>query len=387
MVVRWLVMGAWLLLVIGLGLAPVARTDAEETPGWEAIGPAEQSVSRLHTPTSGALLAEAKELLLRTDDGGATWRTIEWPAETSVVTVSPTNHDLLFAAGAGGVRRSDDGGATWTQVSDLADSWRAIEASPADPDLLYGVTSTSLKESYGRETITYAFRVSHDAGATWDVTRTYDERRVQGSYPCGYTYRRLVPAGVTPERVLTIEGCVVQADPRPSMSADEGRTSTLFPDLGYAEWGANAAVGGRGANPSRWYVSSFRSNVVYTRIRHSKLMRTDDDGASWAAVFDDDTGDPYKNPKPADFITRLAYDPGRPDNVFAVFEHYQPSSVPSKEPTAAGSAVRMSRDGGVTWTGLASEGLPSVNDLAVGVDGRYLFAATGKGVYRLTLAP
>jgi hypothetical protein len=251
---------------------------------------------------------------------------------------------------------------------------------------LYGVTSTSEKLSYGREFITYAFRVSHDAGATWEVTHTYEERRLPNSYPCGYTYRRIVPHAVTPARVLTIEGCVVQGDTRPRMSADEGRTSSLFPDLD-SDWGANAAVGGRGTNPSRWYVASLLSNGAYTRIRHSKLMRTDDDGASWTAVFEDDSGDPYKNPKPADFISRLTYDPQHPDNVFAVFERYEPNAVPSQEPTAAGFTVRMSGDGGATWTDLGAAGLPKVTDLAVGIDGRYLFAATGQGIYRLALTP
>jgi hypothetical protein len=104
-------------------------------------------------------------------------------------------------------------------------------------------------------------------------------------------------------------------------------------------------------------------------------------------VFEDDSGDPYKNPRPADFISRLTYDPQHPDNVFAVFERYEPSSVPSQEPKAAGFTVRVSHDGGATWTDLGADGLPKVNDLAVGVDGRYLFAATGQGVYRLSLTP
>jgi hypothetical protein len=45
----------------------------------------------------------------------------------------------------------------------------------------------------------------------------------------------------------------------------------------------------------------------------------------------------------------------------------------------------MSRDGGATWTELGARDLPKVHALTVGVDGRYLFAGTGRGVYRLAL--
>jgi hypothetical protein len=45
----------------------------------------------------------------------------------------------------------------------------------------------------------------------------------------------------------------------------------------------------------------------------------------------------------------------------------------------------MSRDAGATWSELGARALPKVTGLAVGIDGRYLFARTRSGVYRLAL--
>jgi hypothetical protein len=39
----------------------------------------------------------------------------------------------------------------------------------------------------------------------------------------------------------------------------------------------------------------------------------------------------------------------------------------------------------VSWTDLGAPDAPSVTQLTLGVDGRYLFAATTQGVYRIAL--
>jgi hypothetical protein len=382
---RWAALGVVLLVAIGLLLGPVERIAAQEPTGWEALGPKAESIGRLYTPTSGALFAGTEHELSRRDDGGLTWRTVPRPYDTSVVTVSPDDHQLLYAAGRAGVFRSEDGGDNWQRLSDQGGAWRHLEVSPADSSLLYGVVATSPPAQYGRNQW-HEFRVSHDAGVTWETVRTHRERILDGQHPCFYTVNLLQLHAVSTVRVLTIEGCNGRgSDPSARMSSDEGRTASPFPDLQPAFWAANAAVGGGGVNPDRWYVSIFKPGIPYSRIRHSKIMRTDD-GETWTTVYEDHGGEPDKNTaRPVDFVTRLAYNPQRPDDLYAVFSHYEPGEQTFKEHREAGFTVRMSRDGGSTWSDLGTPVAPSVSGLAVGVDGRYLFAATGKGVYRIAL--
>jgi hypothetical protein len=382
---RWLAPGVALLMAVGLVLGAVGQTEADETAGWEALGPEGLPIDRLYTPTSGALFARALQGLFRSDDGGLTWRTVPRPADTNVVTVSPMDHQRLYAAGKGGVYSSEDGGESWQRVSEQGAQWMLLEVSPADAATLYGVALLSPPAENGAN-LWHEFRVSHDGGATWETVRTQRERMVPGTHPCGYTVKQLQPHSVSTVRVLTIEGCTGRGmDPLAGMSPDEGRTVTLFPDLKPESWAANAAAGGGGANPDRWYVSLFKPGIPYNRIRHSRVMRTDD-GVTWITVYEDHGGSPDRNTaKPVDFVSELAYNPQRPDDVYAVVVHYEPDPRPFYEHTYAGFTVRMSRDGGSTWTDLGAPDGPSVSGLAVGVDGRYLFAATSKGVYRIAL--
>jgi hypothetical protein len=115
-------------------------------------------------------------------------------------------------------------------------------------------------------------------------------------------------------------------------------------------------------------------------------MRSDDDGASWTAIFEEDSGEPYSpTRRPVDFVSHLTYDPQRPDHLFAVFERYEPNADRYKELEPVGYTVRLSRDAGATWAELGARDLPVVSGLAVGIDGRSLYARTRKGVYRIAL--
>jgi hypothetical protein len=284
------------------------------------------------------------------------------------------------------VFRSEDGGDTWQRVSEPGGEWTILEVSPPDPTTLYGVAITRPPADYGTNRWV-ELRVSHDSGATWETVRTQRERVLPGTQPCGYTVRLLLPHAVSITRILTIEGCTGRGeDPLAGRSADRGATVTLFPDLQPERWAANAAVGGGGASPDRWYVSLFRPGMPYSRIRHSKVVRTDDNGASWTTVYEAEGGSPDSGKaKPVDFVNELTYDPKRPDHVYAALSHYDAVEPGLREHKLAGHAVRMSRDGGATWSELGAPDAPSVTRLAVGVDGRYLFAATEKGVYRIAL--
>lgn len=69
----------------------------------------------------------------------------------------------------------------------------------------------------------------------------------------------------------------------------------------------------------------------------------------------------------------LGVDPQRPDRVYLAVNGTD------------GGAVRVSDDGGATWTRLGEGGLGQIGDLAVGIDGKMLFIATDRGVGRIRL--
>ena len=178
-VIAWgLAPGLALLLTIGLLFGQIAQTDAQEPARWEALGPEGRAVDRLFTPASGALLVGAQNALLRSDDGGVTWRTIAPPPDTDVVTVSPVDHQLLYAAGEGGVFRSEDGGDTWQRVSELGGQWTILEVSPPDPTTLYGVAITIPPAEYGPNRW-HELRVSRDGGVTWSELPGLDAQEVR----------------------------------------------------------------------------------------------------------------------------------------------------------------------------------------------------------------
>jgi photosystem II stability/assembly factor-like uncharacterized protein len=381
---------AGLVALVGMlcssAVQPIA---AQATAAWESLGPAGQRIDRLYTPASGALLASGPDALIRSDDGGVTWRTINRPAGTKVTAVSPTDHQLLYAAGLGGIFRSEDGGDNWQQVSAHGDAWIVLEISPADPSVLYGVAIVGPPADYGTNR-DLEFRVSHDAGSTWETVRTQHERILPGAQPCDYEVPLLLPGSASTAQVYDVEGCTGRGDdPIAGMSPDEGRTVQLFPDLQNPTWGANALVGGTDAKPDRWYVSLFNHGIPNGNSRKSRILRTDDAGASWTTVLDAAEWPTTAEPrKPIDFSRTLTYNPRRPDDVYVVFEHFEPDPTSSSKPsTSTGTVLRASHDAGATWTDLGSGDIPAPSRLAVGIDGRYLFAATENGVYRLALAP
>jgi photosystem II stability/assembly factor-like uncharacterized protein len=46
--------------------------------------------------------------------------------------------------------------------------------------------------------------------------------------------------------------------------------------------------------------------------------------------------------------------------------------------------LKMSQDGGASWTDVSPSGMGSVRDVAIGIDGRMMFAAAQTGVWRAT---
>lgn len=111
--------------------------------------------------------------VLRSDDGGETWRlaegsdgnpSLEGPPEPFIypdvhsLTVHPSSPDLIFAPTGGGFYRSNDGGETW---ADLYDCYcRAVWSDPANAAHLILGPADSV-DMNGR------IEETHDGGETW----------------------------------------------------------------------------------------------------------------------------------------------------------------------------------------------------------------------------
>lgn len=81
-------------------------------------------------------------------------------------------------------------------------------------------------------------------------------------------------------------------------------------------------------------------------------------------------------------LAGLAYDPAVPDRVYVgVNENVRESSNTRR----VGRRVITSGDGGATWMNLSEQDIGAIQALALGIDGRNLYAATDQGVWRLPL--
>jgi photosystem II stability/assembly factor-like uncharacterized protein len=134
--------------------------------------------------------------VLRSDDGGATWRLadgsdgspdLEGPPEPYVypdihsLHVHPSSPDLVIAPTGGGLYRSTDGGATWELLYDCY--VRAGWIDPADPRHLL-LSPADGVERDGR------IEETHDGGATWTLASggldvPWPNRLVERFYPLG----------------------------------------------------------------------------------------------------------------------------------------------------------------------------------------------------------
>jgi len=116
--------------------------------------------------------------VLRSDDGGETWRLAAgssgdpepyYPPAPLVcpdvhsIAIHPSSPDLVFAPTGGGLYRSSDGGKTWTSVYDCycRDAW----LDPRDPDhIVFG--PADFVDSNGR------IEETRDGGRTWKSAAT-----------------------------------------------------------------------------------------------------------------------------------------------------------------------------------------------------------------------
>lgn len=330
-------------LSVTLAIAPAsAATDWEPTP---LTG----RVVELIAPASGAFFARTPDGLFRSDDGGSSWRQVNTPPGFHRVAVDPLDHTVMYVGANDGISKTTDDAATWTLV--LPDTGRRainVAVSPADRNLVYVALA-------GRNSISSDFWMvrSSDGGATWEPLEEHHNSL------CGWGAPILAPHPADSARVFRAASCYagrsVTFGEILNQSVDRGATwSKAFHVL--PRFPTNV-VGGYGAVPTRFYLAVHTGREPTTWV-----YRSDDDGGSWSQMLE----------QPGAQVGGLTFDPSQPDRVYLGL-------------TTGG--VSASPDGGQTWIDLGRQDLARINDLAMGIDGQNLYAATDQGLLRLGLAP
>jgi photosystem II stability/assembly factor-like uncharacterized protein len=390
-------LGLWLCAVAGwlaVGASPSLAHQPHDPTVAIAFSPAYTSDQTVFVATSDVTVTLETRLVLRSTDGGLTWRVVpNFPnVEVSTLAISPayaTDGTLFAATRGGGLLRSSDRGATWTDVSgplgpqvlavalsphystdqtafaanaqgglfkstDGGASWAALYLAPTIPV----VGTIAISPNYGTDqtilagTTTQGVFRSTDGGISWSATN-------QGLANASITALAFSPAYASDRRVFagTRGGVFVSTN---------GGTSWV---------GANSGIG---TGPGDRHVTSLAVSPAYTADRtlfaataSGSVFRSTDAGASWTRAgatqreLSDQTAIHYR---------ALGISPGFSTDrtlFLATFE-----------------GLWRSRDAGASW--LFQEILPTylVRSLTIAPDypasGTVLAATYGGGVMRST---
>jgi photosystem II stability/assembly factor-like uncharacterized protein len=378
-----------LLIVVGAPGSAPARAEALD---WELTG-LTGDMYWLAGPTSGALFARRYEdapppapnttstrtreqAIWRSDDAGQSWRKIDLPPDLAGIVADPTDHTIFYAYHVRGeitLYKSVDTGETWAP---------AVAESEANP--LKGGKDLELVVSQADHNLLYlAYRSgntsmeimrSHDGGQTWTKARSD-----YGASPgCFVVVKAFQPHPIDPNRILRIASCTLYFSDLNTLGISDDQARTWTPHggpsvSGYIS-GIVSLVGWDGVKPERMYALMSHSQTTgqgrSTETVGYSLFRSDDEGQTWTLLRTNLPGERHDSTFIRDPGNNwLAYDRSRPDVVFHRSFH----------------GVQMSTDAGATWADLGRQDLPQISELLVGIDGRYLFAATKDGVYRIAI--
>jgi hypothetical protein len=342
--------GRLLALVAVSVLVLTTPVHAQAGPAdWQPTGLTAAN-AQLFTPASGALLAMTDAGLERSDDAGTTWYPVPLPPSYSGhVVVDPSDQNRIYA----GAWMTRDGGASWKPLGPWASDPGATVwpvPSAADPNLLYlGITTGGMGTGHA------SLVRSRDGGASWDTVLDLGAGDFRPSAGIAFTVLATDPSdpSVLFQSVTGFRGHGNQGILR--RSTDQGQTfqENLYGAVQYA----TSLVGGRGAAPGRMYVG------LTSEEGSSTIFASDDAGVTWGQAGAFDPG------RDGSTIRGLTYDPNMPDQVWTAVNP---------------GGIEASQDGGQTWSSI-SPGDWTVSDVALGIDGANLYAATSNGVFRLPL--
>lgn len=252
--------------------APVASGSvANADAAWTPIGPDGGRISGLvRSPSAPNVMYAATQSergqLFRSDDSGTTWRRAAVLDDYIYdVAAHPKNPAVVYALGNEAVLKSVDGGATFKAYpypKGISGATGALTAHPSNPDVLYATGKARLKPSGER----LAVLKSVNGGTTWTAT-TLDAAADWVNFP------GLAVCAASPETVY-IAGYVHRNGDdygRVYRSTNEGATWTNVTSAQLEQSYYLRSVAADPRDPQRAYVTN-----------GDGVARTANGGASWA---------------------------------------------------------------------------------------------------------
>jgi len=206
--------------------------------------------------------------VIKTTDGGATWKTtgLSFEASQNAIVgrlfVDPRNASVVVAASYSGILRSTDGGTTFRQS--INGSFRDLVANPTNPDVLYASTF-----NFNGNAKIYR---STDNGVTWEETFSIP-RANRIRLAVSKANPNVVGAVASDASTNGLEGVYRSTNAAESFS--EVNTS-----LNLLHWNAN----GQGSGGQGWYDLSMEispTNANHMFVGGVNLWRTTTAGQQW----------------------------------------------------------------------------------------------------------
>ena len=127
-----------------------------------------------HVCTAGTSIIAYSWLnyILRSDDNGTTWNTLNLASPNGINTVTFYNSEIGYYADYGSIFSTADGGATWTKIRSLPGNTNCIRVSPDNSIYVFGYgESTGFDINWSRGMIGF----SEDGGANWIINSVFCE--------------------------------------------------------------------------------------------------------------------------------------------------------------------------------------------------------------------
>ncbi|GIW10590.1 MAG: hypothetical protein KatS3mg061_1647 [Dehalococcoidia bacterium] len=323
--------------------------------------------SQLLGHRDGSIFVVKATGLWRSRDDGLSWTRVPLPLDPPprgrlALALDPWNSDVLYApAAGGGLARTTNSGASWETLLAGPQRVLALAVSPADPQTLWAAFGLP------RPTDFQLLR-SRDGGFSWQVV---DRASPYASF-CFSRVSLLYPAPIQPDRLFASYSCAAGRTFSDVLRVSEDggvRWRTLLrPQFAYPERLVP------GIRPVEWWLVANQDR----RIGGAQLFTSDDDGATWTLRLIFPERAPRAGRPQAWEINALVIDPLQPGRIWLGLGRSTTAGIGLR---TTGGAILVTTDGGAVWWE-ASAALGEVTDLVLSADGRWLFAASERGLYR-----